>query len=93
MTESELEYRKTLGYPPFGAVAELSGRPEPLTACVDALRTLDVQATGVQVFGPQDDAALVVAPDWDVLADALATALPAGRALGRVRAAVDPPRI
>jgi primosomal protein N' (replication factor Y) (superfamily II helicase) len=91
--ESELEYRKALGYPPFGALAELSGQPEPLTATIDALRALDIQSTGVQVFGPHDDAALVIAPEWDALADALAAALPAGRAFGRVRASVDPPRV
>lgn len=93
VTEAEIEYRQTLAYPPFGALAELAGTAEPLTAAVEALRVLDVQATGVQVFGPADDRALVVAPDGDVLADALARALPAGRVLGRVRAVVDPPRV
>ena len=56
-------------------------------------RALDIQATGVQVFGPIDGAALVSAPSPDTLADALEFGLPAGRALGRVRAAVDPPRV
>jgi primosomal protein N' (replication factor Y) len=93
VTDSETEYRRTLAYPPFGALAELAGAPEPLDATVAELRALDVQATGVQVFGPADDRALVHAPDWDVLAAALARALPVGRAIGRVRAAVDPPRV
>jgi hypothetical protein len=57
------------------------------------LRALDVQATGVQVFGPADGRALVHAPGWDALANALARALPPGRAIGRVRAVVDPPRV
>jgi primosomal protein N' (replication factor Y) len=90
---SETEYRTTLGYPPFGALAELHADDKPLLTTIDALRTLDVQSSGVQVFGPSDDRALVVAPDWDVLASALARALPQGRALGRVRAVVDPPRV
>jgi primosomal protein N' (replication factor Y) len=91
--EVEADYRRTLGYPPFGALAELSGDDDPLATAIDALRALDVQSAGVQVFGPDDHRALVSAPTWDALADALARALPAGRALGRVRAAVDPPRI
>jgi primosomal protein N' (replication factor Y) len=91
--EVELDYRRTLGYPPFGALAELSGDDDPLVAAIDALRALDVQPTGVQVFGPDDRRALVIAPTWEALADALSRSLPAGRALGRVRAAVDPPRI
>jgi primosomal protein N' (replication factor Y) (superfamily II helicase) len=93
VTDAEIEYRRTLAYPPFGALAEVAGAPEPLAAAVAALRALDVQATGVQVFGPADDRALVHAGDWDVLAAALARALPAGRAIGRVRAVVDPPRV
>jgi primosomal protein N' (replication factor Y) len=90
---SETEYRRTLGYPPFGALAELHAEEKPLIATIDALRALDVQSRGVQVFGPADDRALVAAADWDALADALAHALTVGRALGRVRAVVDPPRI
>jgi primosomal protein N' (replication factor Y) len=88
VNESEREYRRTLGYPPFGALAELSGDDAPLAAAADALR-----AQHLQVFGPNDGRALVTAADWDVLADALAAALPPARALGRLRAAVDPPRI
>jgi primosomal protein N' (replication factor Y) len=91
--EVEADSRRTLGYPPFGALAELSGDDAPLTAAIDTLRALDVQSAGVQVFGPDDHRALVTAPTWDALADALARSLPAGRAVGRVRAAVDPPRI
>jgi primosomal protein N' (replication factor Y) len=93
IVDVEREYRRTLGYPPFGALAELSGGEDPLAATTDALRALDVQSAGAQVFGPHDGRALVTAPTWDALAEALARALSAGRALGRVRAAVDPPRI
>jgi hypothetical protein len=45
------------------------------------------------VFGPTDGRALVHAAGWDALAEALAHGLPAGRAIGRVRAAVDPARV
>jgi primosomal protein N' (replication factor Y) len=85
---SETEYRQTLGYPPFGALAELSGDDEALVVAVDAVRVL-----GVQVFGPADGKALVHASDWETLADALVPADAAGRAHGRLRAAVDPPRV
>ncbi len=93
IVDVELDYRRTLGYPPFGALAELSGDDAPLAAAIDELRALDVQSGGVQVFGPDDGRALVTGPTWDALADALARSLPFGRALGRLRAAVDPPRI
>jgi primosomal protein N' (replication factor Y) (superfamily II helicase) len=88
VAEAEVEYRRTLAYPPFGALAELAGTDDALAAAIDALRALDVQ-----VFGPTDGRALVHAPDWDALANALARGLPAGRAIGRVRAVVDPPRV
>jgi primosomal protein N' (replication factor Y) len=90
---AEHEYRETLGYPPFGALAELRGDDEPLDATLEALGALDIAATGIQVFGPQDERALVHAPDWEALANALQRCLPVGRALGRVRAVVDPARI
>jgi len=93
VVEAEIEYRRTLAYPPFGALAELAGTAEPLSAAAEELRALDVQAAGVQVFGPTDDRALVHAGDWDSLASALARALRVGRAIGRVRAVVDPPRV
>ena len=93
VAESEIEYRRTLAYPPFGALAELAGADDALTATIDALRALDVQANGVQVFGPADGRALVHGPGWDALAAALARGLPAGRAIGRVRAVVDPARV
>jgi primosomal protein N' (replication factor Y) len=88
VARAEVEYRRTLAYPPFGALAELAGSDDALAAAIDALRALDVQ-----VFGPTDGRALVHAPDWDALAGALARGLRAGRAIGRVRAVVDPPRV
>jgi primosomal protein N' (replication factor Y) (superfamily II helicase) len=90
---AEHEYREMLGYPPFGALAELSGDGEPLDATLEALHALDFAATGIQVFGPHEERALVHAPDWEPLANALQRCLPVGRALGRVRAVVDPARV
>jgi primosomal protein N' (replication factor Y) len=90
---AELDDRRMLGYPPFGALAELSGDDDALAAVADALRVLDVPAAAVTVFGPSDGRVLVHAPEWGQLADALELSLPAGRSLGRVRAAVDPPRV
>jgi primosomal protein N' (replication factor Y) len=87
---AEIEYRRTLAYPPFGALAELAASDEALSATIAVLRT---DAPEAQVFGPADGRALVHAPDWDALASALAASLPAGRAISRVRAVVDPPRV
>ena len=80
-----------LEFPPFGAVAEVSGEPDAVRAALAAL------PAGIRVLGPSERgtgiAALTVAADADALADALAVAAPAGRAEGRVRIAVDPPRV
>jgi primosomal protein N' (replication factor Y) len=85
---SEIEYRRALGYPPFGALAELTGEEKPLEVAVEIIRE-----HGVAVFGPADGRALVNASDPDLLADALALAAPAARALGRIRVVVDPARV
>jgi primosomal protein N' (replication factor Y) len=90
---AELDDRRMLGYPPYGALAELTGDDDALVAVAEALRALDVQAVAVTVFGPSDGRVLVHSGEWGQLADALELALPAGRSLGRVRAAVDPPRV
>jgi primosomal protein N' (replication factor Y) len=87
---AEIEYRRTLAYPPFGALAELAASDEALNATIEVLRA---NVPDVQVFGPADGRALVHASDWDALASALAVSLPAGRAISRVRAVVDPPRV
>jgi primosomal protein N' (replication factor Y) len=91
--EAEADRRRVLHYPPFGAVAELSGDVEALGAAADALRAFEVAAAGITVLGPSDGRALVRAPDWDMLAEHLGHAVRRGRAEGRLRAAVDPPRI
>jgi primosomal protein N' (replication factor Y) len=88
VAKSEAEYRTALGYPPFGALAELTGDELPLATLAEGLRGF-----GIAVFGPTDGHALVNAATDDLLADALAEVLPDARAHGRVRAAVDPPRV
>jgi primosomal protein N' (replication factor Y) (superfamily II helicase) len=85
---SEVEYRRELGYPPFGALAEVSGDDKALETAAEIVRE-----HGVAVFGPADGRALVNASDPDVLADALTLAAPVARALGRLRVVVDPARV
>jgi primosomal protein N' (replication factor Y) len=92
VADSEAPARRTLGLPPFGAVAEVSGAPEPLAVALGALR-----AAGTAVDGPIPaggrEVALVRSRDPDRLADALADAVAAARPHGGVRVAVDPKRI
>jgi primosomal protein N' (replication factor Y) len=89
VSAAETERRRAIGFPPFGAVAEVSGDEPALLASVDALSGVP----SIRVVGPTDGKALVVAPDADELADALAVAHAAARPVGRVRTAVDPPRV
>jgi primosomal protein N' (replication factor Y) len=89
VAEAELERRRALGFPPFGALAELTGDEAAVNAAADALRGVE----GIQLLGPTDGHALVVAPDATALADALVIGQSAGRANGRMRTAVDPPRV
>jgi primosomal protein N' (replication factor Y) len=89
VAEAELERRRALGFPPFGALAELTGDDAAVDAAAGALGGFDA----IQVLGPTDGHALVVAPEPDALADALVVAHTAARPIGRVRIAVDPPRV
>jgi len=88
---AEEERRRVLGYPPFGAVAELSGEADAVRAALDAIGLM------ARVVGPSSQgsglAALVASDDADALADVLEIAGPAGKAAGRLRMAVDPPRV
>ena len=89
VSDAELERRRALGFPPFGALAELTGDEAAVNAAADALTGFDA----IQVLGPTDGRALVVAPNADALADALVVGHAAGRTSGRLRTAVDPPRV
>jgi primosomal protein N' (replication factor Y) len=94
VADAERARRRALRFPPFGGLAELSGATDAVDAVADALRA---SAPAVDVLGPDHRAAtaraLVRASDPDTLADALATAVPAGRAAGRLHVEVDPTRI
>ena len=76
LLDAEVARRRILGFPPFGAVAEVSGEPDAVRVALDAL------PPGVRVLGPSERgtgvAALTLAPDADALADALAVAAPLG---------------
>jgi primosomal protein N' (replication factor Y) len=85
--------REVLGYPPYGALAEAKGEPGAVEELLDALRAFPA----VTVLGPTSAggglAALLRAPDDESLSDALAIAAPLARGEGRLRVAVDPPRV
>lgn len=84
----ERSRRMSLGFPPFGGLAELSGDSAAVTAACDALRD------SVTILGPDDARALVRAPSASVLSDAFARVdLAPARALGRLRVDVEPLRI
>ncbi len=92
--DAERARRRLLAFPPFGAVAEVAGDPDAVGA---AMAALGVPTSEWRVMGPSPQgtgsAALIVAPDPESLADALAPAAATGRAVGRLRVAVDPPRV
>ncbi|HEV2071956.1 MAG TPA: hypothetical protein VGR26_19405, partial [Acidimicrobiales bacterium] len=81
---AEAERREALRFPPTTALAVVSGAPA--AAFVEQVRG----QPEVEVLGPADGSWLVRAPDHRRLCDALA-AVP--RPPGRLRVAVDPPRI
>ncbi len=76
--------RQELGFPPFRAMAEISGAAAPVF--IDVLGA----PLGLEIDGPSDGRWLVRAARVDTLADALA-AVP--RPQGRLRIEVDPLRV
>lgn len=91
----EAPRRETLGFPPFGGLAELRGAAEAVAAACEAL-----VSAGVTVLGPVSDGpsastrALVRAPSVGALCDALADpGVDAARSRGRLRIDVDPRRV
>jgi primosomal protein N' (replication factor Y) len=82
--DDELARRRLLGYPPFSALAAVSG---PMGgAFVEQLG----RPLGIDVHGPADGRWLLRAPDHPTLCDALAAAT---RPPGRLRLEVDPLRV
>jgi primosomal protein N' len=91
VAEAERSRRQTLGFPPFGGLAELRGAADAVTAACAAVRE-----QGVTVLGPVPDGsqALLRAPSTDALCDALAApGVEAARTRGRLRVDVDPRRV
>jgi hypothetical protein len=84
VSEAEATRRALLGFPPVTALAEVSG--PAAAAFVDGLGA----PLGLELLGPSDGRWLVRAPDHATLCDALAAA---PRPAGRLRVAVDPPRV
>ena len=76
--------RREMDFPPTTALCEVSGPAGP-----EMIERLG-EPLGVEILGPNDGRWLLRAPDHRVLCDALA-AVP--RPPGRVRIAVDPPRV
>jgi primosomal protein N' (replication factor Y) len=89
LADAEGPRRKLLDLPPHSALARLTGDAAALAAAAASLRS----AAGIGVSEGGDSAVLVRAASSDHLADALATALAAGRPAGRLRAEVDPLRV
>jgi primosomal protein N' (replication factor Y) len=101
-SRAERERRELLRFPPVTAMAEVSGAAAP--AFVESLGggatgmlggeggpgARPGRSPGVEVLGPSDGRWLVRAPDHTALCDALAATT---RPPGRVRVAVDPPRV
>jgi primosomal protein N' (replication factor Y) len=85
-TEAEAARREALRYPPYGALAVVSGAASEGWAATAVAAPLPM---GVEVLGPADGRWLVRAPDPTTLADWLATV---ERPAGRLRIEVDPSR-
>jgi primosomal protein N' (replication factor Y) (superfamily II helicase) len=83
-SSAELARRHELRMPPVAALAEVSGAAAG--AFVEALG----RPLGVEILGPSDGRYLVRAADHQRLCDALAATR---RPAGRLRVAVDPPRV
>lgn len=85
LAAAESEVRRSLGLPPFSALAVVSG------AAADAygLALRDRAPDGVEVQGPVDGSWSVRAPDHAMLCDLLASV---ARPAGRLRVEVDPVR-
>lgn len=89
----ELERRRALGFPPYGALATLEGPGLGEDSPDGVLAPLRTAAAAAQATlrGPVGDRWLLSAPDPDTLADILAGFTRPARS--RIRVVVDPPRV
>jgi primosomal protein N' (replication factor Y) len=87
LADAERPRRAALGWPPYRAMAEISGAAAPVF--VERLG----QPLGLEVRGPLDGRWLLRAADHRTLCDALAAVERPPTAAGRLRIAVDPPRV
>ena len=89
----ETKRRSSLGYPPFGALAQLRGVKDAVEYAASSLRSV----SGVTVLGPVASGAsfecLIRCADSETLSGALLEILPGARLLGRMRVEVDPARV
>ncbi|MEI8000212.1 MAG: hypothetical protein WCI50_02580 [Actinomycetes bacterium] len=86
---AERAVRRDTGFPPFGAVAEVSGA---VPAVAEAVRLL--RAAGARVLDGAEARALVRADSAEQLAEQFAAVdLASARAAGRLRVSVDPHRV
>jgi len=94
LLDAERARRRTLGFPPFGGLAEVAGAPEAVTVACDALRArAALSVLGPNVTGARASA-LLQAPSAAALCDELgAVDLGPARATGRLRVDVDPLRV
>lgn len=84
--------RRALGFPPFGGLAEISGECEAVEIAARALREQRLTVLGPAPVGA-GARALVQAATAEALADGFAAAAGALRGHGRLRVAVEPPRV
>ena len=89
VTDADRPLRESLGLPPFGAVALVSG--EGAGAYVDGLGGLP--GSPVAVLGPSDGSWMVKAPSVALLSDALAAVPRPAGGRGVLRVAVNPARL
>ncbi len=89
---NELSRRRLYDLPPFAAIAEVRGEEVALKEC--ALQLAAVSVTDPELrFDRDPERLLVHARDAVALAAALSISVAAGRALGKLRVSVDPPRL
>jgi primosomal protein N' (replication factor Y) len=94
VADAERARRRVLGFPPFGALAEVSGASDAVDLACALLRAVDsVRVLGPVAVGPSSHA-LVQAASSDALSDAFAEIdLAPARERGRLRVDVDPLRV